>query len=120
MPLIKNEFRSLAKKVLIPLRLTGAVSATDAVIQKKFFWIGYEALTILNEEMDYIIKIVKSLEDAGLLIKGVSETIKNEAKEQRGGFFGMLLGTLGFNLLTLFRMCLFGTAPRLEGWGKKP
>ena len=44
-------------------------------------------------------KIIKSLEDAGLLIKRVSETIENEAKEQKGGFLGMLLGTLGASLL---------------------
>ena len=44
-------------------------------------------------------KIVKSLEESGLLIKGVSETIKNEAKEEKGGFLGMLLGTLGASLL---------------------
>ena len=48
---------------------------------------------ISNEEMNDIMKIVKSLEEAGLLIKGVCETIKSEAKEQTGGFFGMLLGT---------------------------
>ena len=44
-------------------------------------------------------KILKSLEDSGLLIKGVNETIKNEAKEQKGGFLRMLLGTLGASLL---------------------
>ena len=49
--------------------------------------------------MDDIMKIVKSLEHSGLLIKGVSETIKSEAKEQKGGFVGMLLGTLGASLL---------------------
>ena len=49
--------------------------------------------------MKDIIKIVKSLEDSGLLFKGVSETIQNEAKEQRGGFLSMLLGTLGTSLL---------------------
>ena len=49
--------------------------------------------------MDDIIKIVKSLEDSGLLLKGVSETIQDEAKEQRGGFLSMLLGTLGASLL---------------------
>ena len=48
--------------------------------------------------MDDISKIVKSLEDSGVLLKGVSETIQNEAKEQRGGFLGMLLGTLGASL----------------------
>ena len=44
--------------------------------------------------MDYIMKIVKSLEESGLLIKGVSQTIKYEAKERKGEFLGMLLGTL--------------------------
>ena len=56
-------------------------------------WSGFITLIISNEEMDDIMKIVKSLEDSGLLIKGVSETIKNEAKEQKGGFLSMLLGT---------------------------
>ena len=49
--------------------------------------------------MDDVLKIVKSLEDSGVLLKGVSETIQNEAKEQRGGFLSMLLGTLGASLL---------------------
>ena len=49
--------------------------------------------------MDDILKIVKSLENSGVLLKGVSETIQNEAKEQRGGFLSMLLGTLGAPLL---------------------
>ena len=49
--------------------------------------------------MEDIMKIVKSLEDSGVLIKGISETIQNEAKKQKGGFPGMLLGTLGASLL---------------------
>ena len=49
--------------------------------------------------MDDILKIVKSLEDSGVLLQGVSETIQNEAKEQRGGFLSTLLGTLGASLL---------------------
>ena len=49
--------------------------------------------------MKDIVKIVKSLEDSGLLLEGVSETIQNEAKEQKGGFLSMLLGTLGASLL---------------------
>ena len=56
-------------------------------------------LIIYNEEMNDIIKIIKSLEKSGLLIKGVSKTIKNEAKEQKGGFLGILLGILGASLL---------------------
>ena len=49
--------------------------------------------------MNDILKIVESLEDSGVLLKGVSETIKNEAKEQNGGFLSMLLGTLAASLL---------------------
>ena len=49
--------------------------------------------------MEDILKIVKSLEDSGLLLEGVSKTIKDEAKEQRGGFLSMLLGTLGASVL---------------------
>ena len=52
-----------------------------------------------NGEMNNIMKIVKSLEDTVLLIKGVSETIQNEIKEQKGEFLSMLLGTLGASLL---------------------
>ena len=60
---------------------------------------GTTTLIISNDEMNDIIKIVKSLENSGVLLKGVSETIQNEAKQQRGGFFSMLLGTLGASLL---------------------
>ena len=56
-------------------------------------------LIISNDEIEDIIKIVKSLEDSGLLLKGVTETIQNEVKEQKGGFLSMLLGTLGASLL---------------------
>ena len=49
--------------------------------------------------MEDIIKIIKSLEDSGLLLKGVSETVQNEAREQKGGFLSILLGTLGASLL---------------------
>ena len=56
-------------------------------------------LIISNEGMNDIMKIIKSLEESGLLIKGVSETIRSEAKEQKGGVIGMLLGTLGASSL---------------------
>ena len=49
--------------------------------------------------MEDIIKIVKYLEDSGLLLKGVTEIVQNEVKEQKGGFLSMLLGTLGASLL---------------------
>ena len=76
--------------------------ATDAAIQKKLFGSGMTTLVISNEEMNDIMKIVKPLEESGLLIKGVSETIQNEVKEQKGWFLGMLLGTLGASLLGHF------------------
>ena len=63
------------------------------------FGSGTTVLIISNEEMEDIMKIVKSLEEAGLLIKGVSETIKDEAKEQYGGSLPMLSGTLAAILL---------------------
>ena len=68
-------------------------------IQKKIYRSGTTTLIISNKEMEDIIQIVKSLEDSGLLTKGVIETIKNEAKEQKREFLGMLLGTLGPSLV---------------------
>ena len=99
LPLIKNIIKRLAKSVLILLRLTAAASAADAGIHKKILGSGNTTLIISNNEIEDIIKIVKSLEDSGLLLKGVTETVQNEVKEQKGGFFSMLLGTLGASLL---------------------
>ena len=89
----------LAKNVLAPLGLSAAMSAIDGSIKKKMLGSGATTLPISNDEMDDILKIVKSLENSGVLLKGVSETIQHEAKEQRGGFIGMLFGTLGASLL---------------------
>ena len=83
MPLIGTLLKSLAKSILTPLGLAVAVSATDTSIQKKMFGCGNTALIISNEEMNDIMKIIKSLEDSVLLIKGVSETTENEAKEKK-------------------------------------
>ena len=101
LPLMKSVIKPLAKSVLIPLGLTAAASAADAGIQKKILGSGHNNTTLIisNDEMDDILKIVKSLKDSGVLLKGVSETIQHEAKEQRGGFLSMLLGTLGASLL---------------------
>ena len=60
---------------------------------------GTTTLIISNDEMNDIIKIVKSLEDSGVILKGVRETIQYEAREQRGGFLSRLLGTLRASLL---------------------
>ena len=109
LPLMKSVIKPLAKIVLIPLGLIAAASAADAGIHKKILGPGHPLdlapphnntiLIISNDEMDDILKIVKSLEDCGLLLKGVSETKQHEAKEQRGRFLSMLLGTLGASLL---------------------
>ena len=102
LPLIKNVIKPLAKNVLVPLGLTAAASAADAGIHKKILGSSNNNNTILiisNDEMKDIVKIVKSLEDSGLLFQGVGETIQNEAKEQKGGFLSTLLGTLGARLL---------------------
>ena len=90
---------SLAKSILIPLGLTATASTIDATIHKKMLASGTTTLIISNEEMNDITKIVQSLEESGLLIEGVSETIKNEAKKQKRGFLGLLLETLGASLL---------------------
>ena len=89
----------LAKHVLAPLGITAAASALDAGIQKKIHGSGTTTLIISNEEMNDIMKIVQALEDSNILLKGVTNTIKNETKEQKGGFLSMLLGTLGVSLL---------------------
>ena len=77
---MKNILKPLPKNVLMHLRLTAAVSVIDAAIQKKVFWSGVTTLIISNEEMDDIMKIIRSLEESGLLMKGISGKIKHEAK----------------------------------------
>ena len=97
-PLMKVAIPS-AKNVLAPLGITAAASAIDAGIQKKIHGSGTTTLIISNEEMNDIMKIVQALEDSNILLKGVTKTIKNETKKQKGGFLSMLLGTLGAFLL---------------------
>ena len=86
LPLISNVIKPLAKSVLIPLGLTAAAGNNIT-------------LKISNDEINDIIETVKSLKDSGLLLKGVTEAVQNEVKEQKGGFLSMLLGTLGASLL---------------------
>ena len=88
----------LAKNVLAPLGLTAAMSAIDGTIQKEIHGSGVK-LIIEQEDMNDIMKIIEALENSGILLKGVTKTIENETKEQRGGYLGMLLGTLGASLL---------------------
>ena len=88
----------LAKNVLAPLGLTAAMSAIDGSMQKKIHGSGVK-LIIEQEDIIDIMKIIEALENSGILLKGVSKTIENETKEQRGGFLSMLLGTLGASFL---------------------
>ena len=90
----------LTKNALAPLGLSAAMSAIDGSIKTKMLGSGTTTLIISNDEMYDILKIVKSLEDSNVLLKGVSETIQHEAKEKRGGFLSILLGTLGASLLS--------------------
>ena len=99
-PLIGNVLTLSAKSFLIPLGLTSAAaSATDATNHKKMFGSRFTTSIISNEEMNDIMKIVKSLEESGLLIKGFSVTYQNEARDQKEGFLRMLLGTFRASLL---------------------
>ena len=84
---------------LAPLGIAAAALAIDAGIQKKIHGSGTTTLIISDEEMNDILKIVQALEDSNVLLKGVTKTIKNETKEQKGGFLSMLLGTLGASFL---------------------
>ena len=97
LPLIKNVITPLARSVLIPLELTAAAAA-DAGIHY-ILGSGNTTLIISNKDMEDLIKIVKSPEDSGLLLKRVTESVQNEVKEQKGGFISTLLGTLASSSL---------------------
>ena len=77
LPLIKSVINQLVKSVLIPLGLAAVASAADAGIHKKILGSGgHTTLIISNKDMEDLIKIVKSLQDSGLLLKGVIESIQ--------------------------------------------
>ena len=109
-PLIGNVLKLLAKSVLMSLGLTAAALATDLVINKKMFGSGNTTLLISNKELNYVMKIVTSLKEFVF-----SKTTKIEAKEQKGGFFRMILCTLGASLLGNL---LTGKGTIREGEGK--
>ena len=101
-PLLKTGL-PLLKSVVKPFGLfglTAASSAIDAGVQKKIYGSGKTTLVISNEEVNDIMKIAQALEDSNVLLKAVTKTIKNETKEQNGGFLSMLLDTLGASLLS--------------------
>ena len=89
----------LAKNFLAPLGITAAASALHAGIQIKIHGSGTTTLIISNEEMNEIMKITQALEDSNILLRGGTNTSKNETKEQKAGFLSMLLGTQGASLL---------------------
>ena len=97
-PLLKKAVQ-IVKNILAPLGLTAATTAIDGAVQKEIHVSGTTTLITSNEEMNDIMKVVQALEYSNILLKGVTETIKNETKEQKGGFLSMLLGTLGTSLL---------------------
>ena len=69
------------------------------VVYKKIYGSGTTKLIIENEDMNDIMKIIEALKNSGILLKGVSKTIENETKEQKGEFLSMFLQTLGTSLL---------------------
>ena len=83
---------------MIPQGLTAAALATDAAVRNKTYGSGMTTLIISNKEIKNIMKIVKSLEESGLLPEGASETIENETKEHKGGLLSVLLGALAASL----------------------
>ena len=97
-PLMKAAI-PLAKNILAPLGITAAASAIDAGIQKKIHGSGTTTLINSNDELNDEIKIVQALEDFNILLKGVTKTVKNKTKYQKGGSLGTLVDTLGSILL---------------------
>ena len=86
--------KSSAKSLFVPLGLTAAASAADTEIHKKVLVSGnMKTLIMSNDEIENINKIVKALENSGLLLKEVTEAVQNEVKEEKGGSLSMLLGT---------------------------
>ena len=83
----------LSKNILAPLGITAAASVIDAGIQKKIHDAGTTTLIISNEKINVIMKILQALEDSNILLKGVTKSVKNETKEQKGGFLGTLVDT---------------------------
>ena len=119
-PLLKSGL-PLLKCAIRPLGvfgLTAAASVTDAAINKKILGSGnHTTLITFNDDLQDLLQIVKSLEDSGILLDGITETVKNEVKEQTGGFLSMLLGTLASLLGDLLTKNLSGRGVIRAGEG---
>ena len=106
-PLIRNVLTPLAKNLLLQLGLLVRKLAADVAIQKKSYGSGHlsdlasrtTALIISSEETWDIMKWAESLEESGMLVKRIRETVKNEKNQQRWGFLPMLLGALAAGTL---------------------
>ena len=98
-PLIKNVIKSSAKSVLIPLRLTAAASAADAGIHKKDIRIRNNNFENFKWRNEWYNENCSSTWNSNILLNGVTKTVQNEVKEQKGGFLSILLGTLAASLL---------------------
>ena len=119
----------IAKNILALLGITAAASAIDAEIENKIHGSGTTILIISNKEMNFIRKIVQALEESNFLLKGITKTIENETKEQKGGYLGMLLGILVAillgNMLAEKRILRVGYGKKVEkgilrvGYGSK-
>ena len=101
---MKNVLTPLAKIVLVPLQLTSADLPTDAVIQRKKkkeknYGLGARTSVFSNEDLNDVMKTVKTFEESRFLIKCVSKTVKNGIEEQKGGFLSILAASLGASLL---------------------
>ena len=119
-PLLKTGL-PLLKSIVKPLGLLGLTAASSAIdvgIQKKVLGSGSTPKTTTlitsNENMNDIMKIIKSLEDSGILLKGVTKTIKNETKEQKGGFF---IYVIGYFRSFIIRKFIIGKMI-FKGWGR--
>ena len=101
-PLLKSGL-PLLKSVIKPLGmlgLTAVVSATDAAINKKILGFGnHTTLIISNDDLNDLLEVLKSIEKNDILLDGITETVKNEVNEEKGGLLSMLLGILGASLL---------------------
>ena len=100
LPKLIKPVLSLGKNILVPLRISAAMSATDAAIQKKMYGSRRKTVKFSNKYLDNMTKIVKAFEVSDVLMKGITETLKND-KKKRGALplIPMLLGTLGAFLL---------------------
>ena len=95
-PLMKNVVTPLAKCILVTLGITPVASVTDAAIKNKMLG---SRIILIKKEKDDIMQIFDFLKNSGLLIKNISKTIKNQAREQKMEFLAILLSTLGASLL---------------------